>query len=92
MREIVIDGHNGRLVADEAAMARAAGRLGSIDPAACRDSVRSRYDIAIAADGYEAVYRCAAGLAPRVLVSQGRLPARLDLARTPIGPVPSQVS
>lgn len=60
-REIVIDGRNGMLVADEAEMARAIGRVGAIDPHHCRHSVRTRYDAAITADGYEAVYRHAAG-------------------------------
>jgi glycosyltransferase involved in cell wall biosynthesis len=56
-REIVIDGHNGMLVADETEMARATAHLADIDPERCRESVRARYDIAITADGYEAVYR-----------------------------------
>ena len=60
--EIVIDGENGMLVADEAGMARAVGRLGSIDPARCRASVAERYDIAVTAAGYERVYRHAAGV------------------------------
>lgn len=64
-REIVIDCHNGMLVTDEADMARATTRLGSIDPLACRQSARSRYDVAITADGYEAVYRRCAAIAPR---------------------------
>jgi glycosyltransferase involved in cell wall biosynthesis len=58
--EIVIDGHNGMLVADETEMARAVGHVGAIDPSRCRESVRARYDIALVADGYEAVYRRAA--------------------------------
>jgi len=56
-REIVIDGHNGMIVTDEAEMARATTQLGSIDPLACRRSARSRYDVTITTDGYEAVYR-----------------------------------
>jgi glycosyltransferase involved in cell wall biosynthesis len=55
--EIVIDGHNGALVADEAAMADAVERIGAIDPLDCRESVRSRYDVVITVDGYESVYR-----------------------------------
>lgn len=55
--EIVIDGHNGMLVADETEMAHAVAHVGAIDPVRCRESVRARYDIAIVADGYEAVYR-----------------------------------
>lgn len=77
--EVVIDGHNGTLVADETAMASATRRLGAIDPLDCRESVRSRYDIAITADSYEAVYRRAAGIAPRRLVPKERVPGRFDL-------------
>lgn len=55
--EIVLDGRNGMLVADEAEMAAATARLGSIDPAECRASAHARYDVAITTDGYEAVYR-----------------------------------
>ena len=54
--EIVIDGENGFHVADEQSMAAAVGLLDAIDPARCRESVTSRYDAAIVADGYEAVY------------------------------------
>jgi glycosyltransferase involved in cell wall biosynthesis len=55
--EIVIDGENGFHVPDEQAMADAVGLLETIDPLRCRESVASRYDAAIVADGYEAVYR-----------------------------------
>lgn len=55
--EIVIDGFNGRLVADEAEMAEAVDEVSAIAPHDCRDSVRSRYDVAIIASRYEAVYR-----------------------------------
>jgi glycosyltransferase involved in cell wall biosynthesis len=55
--EIVIDGYNGRLVDDVAEMAEAVREIGTIDPRDCRESVRSRYDIAITTSGYEAVYR-----------------------------------
>ena len=55
--EIVIENENGFLVADEAAMAEAVNRLGSIDPARCRASVSDRYDVSITAAGYERVYR-----------------------------------
>jgi glycosyltransferase involved in cell wall biosynthesis len=67
--EIVIDGENGFHVADEQEMAEAIRRLERIDPARCRESVASRYDVTIVADGYEAVYahamRAAASRAPR---------------------------
>jgi glycosyltransferase involved in cell wall biosynthesis len=59
--EIVIDGHNGMLVADEAEMARAVAHLHEIDPANCRATAAERYDIAITAAGYEHKYRQAVG-------------------------------
>jgi glycosyltransferase involved in cell wall biosynthesis len=55
--EVVLDGENGFLVADERAMAPAVTRLPEIDPLRCRHSVASRYSVAQVADGYEAVYR-----------------------------------
>jgi len=67
--EIVIDGENGFHVTDEQTMARATRSLYTIAPARCRESVASRYDAAIVAQGYEAVYRrairSAVGRAPR---------------------------
>jgi len=55
--EIVINGENGMLVADEAEMAHAVGRVGSIDPVRCRASVAERYDVSVTTAGYEDVYR-----------------------------------
>jgi glycosyltransferase involved in cell wall biosynthesis len=55
--EIVIDGENGMLVADEAEMARAVDRLGGLDAARCRQSVAERYNISVTVTGYEQVYR-----------------------------------
>jgi glycosyltransferase involved in cell wall biosynthesis len=55
--EIVIDGENGMLVADEEEMARAITTVGSIDPLRCRSSVRERYDPSVVALAYERVYR-----------------------------------
>ena len=55
--EIVIDGENGLLVANEAEMARAVASLGSIDPRRCRASVAQRYDPAVTAAAYERIYR-----------------------------------
>jgi glycosyltransferase involved in cell wall biosynthesis len=83
--EIVIDGENGMLVADESEMARAIQRLGSIDAARCRASVAERYDISITTSGYERVYRRATGpnparqasLAPHTPRDTGGLPAEL---------------
>jgi glycosyltransferase involved in cell wall biosynthesis len=67
--EIVIDGENGFHVADVQSMAQATRSLETIDPTRCRESVASRYDATIVAEGYEAVYaraiRLAAGGAPR---------------------------
>jgi glycosyltransferase involved in cell wall biosynthesis len=54
---VVIDGENGMLVADETEMAGAVERLGSIDPERCRASVAERYDVSVAVEGYERVYR-----------------------------------
>jgi glycosyltransferase involved in cell wall biosynthesis len=55
--EIVIDGENGMLVADEREMAAAIGRVDSIDPSRCRASVAERYDVSVTVVGYESVYR-----------------------------------
>jgi hypothetical protein len=43
-------------VSDEREMADAVGRLDRIDPARCRHSVASRYDVAVVAEDHEAVY------------------------------------
>jgi len=59
-REIVRDGVNGYLVADEDAMAAAIGDLTRIDPRACRDSVADRYSVDAVVAGYEGVYARAA--------------------------------
>jgi glycosyltransferase involved in cell wall biosynthesis len=63
--EIVIDGENGMLVGDEAEMAGAVNRLGSIDPERCRASVAERYDVSVTVAGYEHVYR-------RAIAADGR--------------------
>ena len=55
--EIVIDGENGMLVADETEMASAVNSLPTIDPRRCRSSVAERYDIANVTTRYEHVYR-----------------------------------
>ena len=78
--EIVIDGYNGRLVADEAEMADAVEEAIAIDPHDCRESVRSRYDVTITTSGYEAVHRYA------VLTRRPSLdPAGPHPLTTPIG-------
>ena len=61
--EIVIDGQNGMLVADEAEMARAISDVGSIDPLRCRASAAERYDISIIVTEYERMYRRAVAAA-----------------------------
>ncbi len=55
--EIVIDGVNGMLVADEREMAAAIDRAGTIDPRRCRASAADRYDAPTVAAAYERAYR-----------------------------------
>ncbi len=55
--DIVIDGENGMLVADEPEMARAVNSLQAIDPRRCRASVAERYGLANTTARYEHVYR-----------------------------------
>lgn len=55
--ELVVDGHTGFLVDDEAAMASAVDRLGTIVPAHCRAWVAEHCDVDAVACAYEAVYR-----------------------------------
>ena len=82
--EIVIDGENGMLVADEAGMGRAVHWLHSIDPLRCRASVVERYDVAVSAAGYERVYREAidarrrhgSSLPPRAVLERRRVQAQ----------------
>ena len=57
--EVVEDGETGFIVDDEHAMASAVGRLGEIDPAACRAACERRFGVAAVVRGYEAVYRSA---------------------------------
>ena len=74
--EIVIDGENGMLVADEAEMAHAAQGLRSIDPERCRASVEERYDVSVTVAGYERVYRQAIAEDHRLRSSLAVAPAR----------------
>jgi glycosyltransferase involved in cell wall biosynthesis len=67
--EIVIDGENGMLVADEAEMARAIAQIHSIDPSRCRESVARRYDVSVTAAGYERLYRQAIKASRRQQIS-----------------------
>ena len=62
--ELVSDGETGFVVDDEAAMADAIGRLGSIDPARCRAVTAERFGVAAVVERYEAVYRRAADAQP----------------------------
>ena len=55
--DIVLDGETGFLVNDEHEMAAAVGRLGEIDPQACRDRVMECSDVGRVAAEYEDVYR-----------------------------------
>ena len=64
--EIMIDGEHGMLVANEAEMAGASRRVGSIDTQRCRASVAERYDVCMVAAAYEAVYRKAIEIGRRV--------------------------
>jgi glycosyltransferase involved in cell wall biosynthesis len=57
--EVVEDGRTGFVVEDEHAMARAVGRLGEIDPSACREACERRFDVPAVVRGYEHVYRAA---------------------------------
>jgi glycosyltransferase involved in cell wall biosynthesis len=59
--EIVVDGRTGFVVADEAGMAGAIGRLDEIDPAECRALTEERFGVDAVVERYEAVYRRAAG-------------------------------
>jgi glycosyltransferase involved in cell wall biosynthesis len=54
--ELVVDGETGFLAADEREMAVAVGRLGEIDPARCRSSVRERFDIDAIGEAHERAY------------------------------------
>jgi glycosyltransferase involved in cell wall biosynthesis len=84
--EIVIDGENGMLVANETEMAQAIEQIGSIDPERCRSSVAERYDIAITLAGYEHVYRRAIDPDRARRISRSRRRAR-DPRRRPAKPI-----
>jgi glycosyltransferase involved in cell wall biosynthesis len=55
--EVVLDGETGFVVDDEQAMAAAVGRLGEIDPAACRRGCEERFGVPAVVGQYEDVYR-----------------------------------
>jgi hypothetical protein len=70
----VIDGETGFVVTTTDQMVEAVGRVGEIDPSACRKNVEQRFDAPIMAANYVAVYR-------RILESEGvRIPAALQSA------------
>ena len=85
--EIVIDGENGMLVADEAEMAGAVERLGSIDPERCRASVAERYDVSVTVAGYEHVYSraIAADCRSHPWRATGNVPNGVQLPKAPLG-------
>ena len=54
--EIVREGQTGFLVEDVEAMARAVGRVGEIDPRACREHVERRFSADVMVERYLDVY------------------------------------
>jgi glycosyltransferase involved in cell wall biosynthesis len=64
VRDLVVHGQTGFLVADEAAMGAAVGLLGAIEPAACRAWVAAHCDVTVVAAAYERVFRLAANVDP----------------------------
>jgi glycosyltransferase involved in cell wall biosynthesis len=57
--EVVRDGETGFIVDDEHAMAAAIGRLGELDPQACRRTCEERFGVPAVVARYEDVYRAA---------------------------------
>ncbi|HYN97532.1 MAG TPA: glycosyltransferase family 4 protein [Pilimelia sp.] len=57
--EVVVDGVTGFILDDPAELAGALGRVGRLDPAACRQRVADHFSVAKLAAGYEAAYRLA---------------------------------
>src|SRR5215216_6543751 len=57
--ELVVEGKTGFIVGDEHEMATAIGRVGEIDPARCRESMRERFDVKAVAEAYERAYEVA---------------------------------
>jgi glycosyltransferase involved in cell wall biosynthesis len=53
---LVDDGRTGHLVDDEDGLVAALGRVGEIDPRACRADARARFAPAVMAAGYERIY------------------------------------
>ena len=67
--EIVQHELNGYLVDDEQAMAAAVGDLHKIDPAACRESVATRFSSETVAASYVEIYRQAGSPRPRSVIA-----------------------
>jgi glycosyltransferase involved in cell wall biosynthesis len=65
--EVVDDGVTGFVTETIDELVTAAARLPEIDRAACRRAVETRYSEKVVVDGYEAVYRRAAGIHPNAL-------------------------
>jgi glycosyltransferase involved in cell wall biosynthesis len=70
-RELVIDGHTGFLVDDEATMASAIGRVSEISPRECRRWVSEHCDADVVAAAYERTYRSVVPSNARELVAHG---------------------
>jgi glycosyltransferase involved in cell wall biosynthesis len=69
--ELVVDGHTGFLVDDEATMASAIGRASDISPRACRRWVSEHCDADVVAAAYERTYRSVMPSNVRQLVAHG---------------------
>jgi glycosyltransferase involved in cell wall biosynthesis len=67
--ELVSHGHTGFLVADEAEMASAVGRLAEIDPRNCRAWVAANCDADVVAEAYERSYLTAIRPLPALVVA-----------------------
>lgn len=76
--EIVHSGSNGFLVEDELEMAEAVSNLACIDPAECRSSVATRFDVGVVVDGYERVYGRAIAEAAEGRSRRGELAISLE--------------
>ena len=74
--EVVRDGVTGFVVDDEHAMAEAIGRVGEIDPGACRRDCEERFGVEAVVRGYEEVYRTAIARGVAAVAAAARLPGR----------------
>ncbi|HEX8862871.1 MAG TPA: glycosyltransferase, partial [Actinomycetes bacterium] len=54
--EVVVDGVTGYIRRDADQLPEAIGRVGELDPAACRRHVKERFDVPVMVSGYEQVY------------------------------------